>query len=503
MSHSQDLFRTLADTAKDAIVIIDTHGLVKFWNIAAEKMFGYTASEVYRQNLHSLLAPDIYKEAYNTGFEHFKRTGKGNAIGKTLEFTALTKDKKEIIIELSVSSVEIDENWHAIGIIRDITERKIAEEKIRQYKDQLQIIYDGIVDGLAIADIETKQFLSVNSSMCKLFGYSEEEFLHKNILEIHPEKAIERVKAEFEKKVKGIIDRSIDMPCIKKDGTLFYADIVDSNITYNGKKCIVGFFRDTSERKKYEEEIKDKNRILADKSEKLEQLINVKNEFLGMVSHDLRNPLNSIFNISSSLLIAQTECFSEEQIDMLWHIKSCSKRLLLMVNDLLDLAAINAGKIHIIKQKIKVKEMLNLDTLPLSLTREDKIKLDFNIEEDLPEIEVDKFRFNQVLENLVVNAINYSEPNTAIKINACKLNDYLEISVVDQGPGIPEEEIKNIFKPFVFSKTSKERKTKSTGLGLAITKKIIELHDGQILVESKPGEGAKFSVLLPLKTTLN
>jgi PAS domain S-box-containing protein len=496
---TNDLFQALSDAANDAIIVINAEGKIVFWNSAAESMFGYSRDEVKNQNLHKFLAPDYYKDSYIKGFNLFQTTGKGEVLGKTLELTALRKNQQEIIVELSVSAINIKEQWHALGIIRDITKRKQTEEELRQYRDQLEKIYEGIIDGLAIADIETLQYLSVNKSMCKMFGYTEDELLSMTVKDTHLPEHHERVLTEFKEKIKGERIFSEDIPCLRKDGSIFYADICDSKILYNGRTCMIAFFRDTSERKKYEEEIKNKNQILAEKSNKLEELINVKNEFLGMVSHDLRNPLNSIYLTSSSLLIAQNDNFTEEAVDMLWLIKTCSRRLLLMVNDLLDLAAINSGKIQLNKQKVEIREILNPENLLFQFEKDKSSCLNITIEKNLPLLNIDINRIHQVLENIILNAIHFSKPGSPINITASRENEYINISIEDKGMGIPEEEIKQIFKPFVMASTKQDSKVKSTGLGLAIAKKIIELHGGSINVESKIGEGSNFSILLPIK----
>ena len=138
LKESEEKFRTISSSAQDGIIMMDNDGNVTFWNRAAEKMFGYSSDEIIGKNLHMLIAPETLREGYKKAFSSFKDKGKGAAIGKTLELSALRRDGTEFPVELSLSSVKIKGKWNAIGIIRDITERKKAEEKIKRQNIQLK-----------------------------------------------------------------------------------------------------------------------------------------------------------------------------------------------------------------------------------------------------------------------------------------------------------------------------------------------------------------------------
>ena len=138
---SEEKFRSLAFTAHDAMITMDSQGNISFWNEAAERIFGYTKSEVKGKDLHRLLAPKKYMLAFNKKFGLFKTTGQGDGIGKTLELSAIRKDGTEFPMELSLSSFQLRGNWHALGIIRDISDRKLAEEE-RLQKEKLQSILE-------------------------------------------------------------------------------------------------------------------------------------------------------------------------------------------------------------------------------------------------------------------------------------------------------------------------------------------------------------------------
>jgi|Deesub1362A_J573_1020465.scaffolds.fasta_scaffold00396_11 PAS domain S-box-containing protein len=139
---AQEMFRTIAKTAADAIVVIDDRGMITFWNPSAERMFGYSEDEALGKELHIIFAPEKYHKAYRDGIRIFGETGKGNVIGKTLEFTAVRKDGTEFPIEVSTSAIRVKGRWHAVGIIRDITEKVRLNEDLRKRIRELEEFYD-------------------------------------------------------------------------------------------------------------------------------------------------------------------------------------------------------------------------------------------------------------------------------------------------------------------------------------------------------------------------
>ena len=160
---SESRLRTITDAAQDAILMMDSRGSISYWNPAAGALLGYSHAEAIGKNLHELLVPDRSLEAYCAAFPEFVRTGRGNAIGKTLELAARRKDGQEIEVALSLSAVSLNGEWHAVGILRDITEHKRVEDVLRAQKDQffreranLQAIFDAVQVGMLLIDENTQ-----------------------------------------------------------------------------------------------------------------------------------------------------------------------------------------------------------------------------------------------------------------------------------------------------------------------------------------------------------
>ena len=187
LKESEERFKCLAGSAQDAIVMIDDEGNVCYWNIAAEKMFGYSLQEITGKEMHTVLAPQQYHEAYRKGLTHFRETGEGLAVGKTIELYALRRDGTEFPVELSLSTVLMHGKWHAIGIIRDITERKSVEQALKQKTEELEQFFNVNLDLLCIADADAR-FLRLNLAWEKTLGYSRDEIMSKRLLDfIHPD----------------------------------------------------------------------------------------------------------------------------------------------------------------------------------------------------------------------------------------------------------------------------------------------------------------------------
>ncbi|MEQ8188968.1 MAG: hybrid sensor histidine kinase/response regulator [Candidatus Eremiobacterota bacterium] len=245
-------------------------------------------------------------------------------------------------------------------------------------------------------------------------------------------------------------------------------------------------------------ELKYARDLLAKQNEKLKQLNDLKNEFLGMAAHDLRNPIGNITTTLSYILEYLGTNLTEKQIKFLRNIEKSGKYMNVLLNDLLDLTAIESGKLTL---KLMEEDYVNFlkENISLNQMLSDKkaITIDLNYEEHIPRINIDRDKITQVMNNLIGNAVKFSHGGTKITVHIQAGEDFIITSVVDQGQGIPEKELPHIFKEFHRSTVKATDGEKSTGLGLAITKKIVEGHGGKIGVESRVTEGSRFYFTLP------
>ncbi len=239
---SEEKFRSISSCALDGIIMLDEEGKIYFWNNAAEKIFGYKENEVIGKEIHSLLSPEKYREDYIKGFAEYRKTGKGEVIGKTLELSAIRKDGDEFPIELSVSSLRLKNKWYSVGILRDITKRKQTEKKIRESEERNRLLIETMNDGIVIVD-RKDDIVFVNLKLCEMLGFSFDELYGTSIAEYFDEKNREIINEQTGKRKKGETE-SYEIEWIKKDNNKIYTimspqPIFDENDVFVGSFAVI------------------------------------------------------------------------------------------------------------------------------------------------------------------------------------------------------------------------------------------------------------------------
>ncbi|MBU3916049.1 response regulator [bacterium] len=225
---------------------------------------------------------------------------------------------------------------------------------------------------------------------------------------------------------------------------------------------------------------------------------NAKSMFLANMSHELRTPLNGIIGFTQVLQKRISNKLDEKQMGYFSHIRESGAHLLEMVNDILDLSKIEAGRVEIQNEPFDFGEMLKRSPIIVKEIASQKgIQIDVNIQPDLGWINGDETKLKQVLYNLLSNAVKFTVPNKRVGIDAAVEGENFKITVWDQGIGIMEEDLNKVFDPFVQGVGGKTSLEKGTGLGLTISKLLVELHQGTLIVTSTPGEGSRFTLTLP------
>ncbi len=490
LRESEEKFRSITAVAMDAIVSMDEHGRIYYFNPAGERIFGYTAEETIGKELHSLMVPGKYNDTYKKGFESFKATGKGRLIGNITEISALRKDGTEFPVEISISALQIQGKWHAVGIIRDITERKKAEEALKESEKRYRRLVEFSPYGIAIHS--EGKLVFVNHAGAKILGAANpDELIGIPVLQIiHPdyrEIVKERIRIQEDGRAAPLIEERL----LRLDGTSVDVELTSIPFTYKDKLAMYGVFRDITERKKAEEVHLENLRLeAADKA---------KSEFLANMSHELRTPLNASIGFSELLGQGMAGELSEKQKHFVNNILTSNQFLLTLINDILDLSKIEAGKLELTPERMSVPETIK-DTL--SLIKEKAMKhnvlLKTEFDPELEFIEADRQRFKQILFNLISNAVKFSkEEGGVVTITAKKEGDMAKVSVSDTG--IKEEKIGRLFHKFEQLEKGISEKYGGTGLGLAITKHLVDLHGGKIWAESRFGEGSTFTFTLPIE----
>ncbi len=237
----------LFENTQEAIVIADKNGHVMRANDEFIRLFGFSShDEIVGTSVDNLVVPD---DAFEIAKSITNKVRMGDRI--SFETVRLKKDGSLVDVSVLASPIEIDGKLlGTFGIYRDITDRKQAEKDLKESEARYKALFEASADGIIIADMEDRQFKFVNPAMCKMFGYSEKEFMKLGVKDIHPQEDLEHVNSEFEAQAKGEKTLAQNLPCLRKDGTIVHTDISSTACVIDGKKCMVGFFRDISERER-------------------------------------------------------------------------------------------------------------------------------------------------------------------------------------------------------------------------------------------------------------
>lgn len=372
---------------------------------------------------------------------------------------------------------------------------KIHAREIEKSEKRIRAILDTAVD--AIVTINEKVIVqSFNPAAERLFGYSASEVIGHNVKMLVPEpyhsKHDSFVANYLRTGIRKIIDLGREVNAQRKDGTVFPIYLSVGEVRLGEYRLFTGIIHDITELKKAEKTLKEAN-------ERLEKLNEMKSEFISVVSHDLRTPLTSIKNAVSLLITEKAGKLNETQAKFMSMAERNIDRLARLINDLLDLSRMEAGKMQLQLAEVDIKRIIEQAVETFKTRADDKaIILGTDLEEDLPIVEVNADRIDQVFANLLDNALKFTPEGGKITISARKIEEKIEVSVEDTGVGLSEENRQHIFDQFYQTEDTLSRKTGGTGLGLSIVKQLVEAHGGRISLESELGKGTRFFFTLPV-----
>lgn len=515
---SEERFKAVFNNSALGIGVIGTNGTLVDCNQVFENILGYTKAELSGNPVDIIAHPDDLNMIQKSFFDIIS----GVTNSYQFESRAIRKDKKTIWVLNSGSIIRNDDGSirYLITMLDDITAKKEIENALIYSKDELQGIYNGITDGLVILDSNTGNILKVNSVFCRLFNYSEKELLSLSIYDIHPKENIEEIIKLFYLHSQMDVGLITDIKCIRKDGSIFYADTNTSLTVYKGKKAMICSFRDITERKNIEMELANQKELLEKTVEKrtyeLEKsLIDLKHsnlrlleanqhrsKFLSSISHEFRTPLNAIIGFTDLLLMQVFGPLNEKQFEYTSTVKVSSLHLLDLINDLLDITKIDSGKMSLQLEKFKFDDLINQIIKIMNTQISDKshtVKVDINL--DNTDIVADKRKCKQIIFNLLSNAIKCTESEGLIEIKLFKEEGFYKFFIRDNGIGIEKDQLNQIFSEF--HQADEVRDLGGTGIGLAITKRLIEMHGGEIYVESQPNMGSTFWFTLPINKSFD
>lgn len=394
-------------------------------------------------------------------------------------------------------SVEWDSDGRTtrmLGTHADITVRKEAESAVvseaRRRKELMEISNDGI----AVFN-KHHRIIEANKRFADMLGYTQEEVLNLYSWDFDAVLSKDDISSSFRYMEK--LYKIFETKHVRKNGTLYDAEVSSSGTVFNDEPCVLAIVRDITERKIAERELRKAKRRAEAASE-------AKSEFLANMSHEIRTPLNGLLGM---LQLLNSSRLSPEQGGYVDAAIKSGKRLTKLLSDILDLSRVEAGKMEICMDGFSPRAAVESTVHLFELAANDAgIDLKVDISSDIPAIVIgDEARLQQVFSNLVGNAVKFAEGGS-VNVTMCALSPLREgecrvlCSVIDTGIGISDEILKKLFNPFAQAEDSYQRRFQGVGLGLVISKRLIELMGGTMVVESEPGESTAFHFSLPFKT---
>ena len=450
------------NTMADGLITIDDQFIIRSFTPSAERIFGYRAAEVVGRSVN-LLMPEPAEEG---GFGR--------------EVTACRKDGSRFPMEIGISPYEIDGRRRFVGVVRDITERRTAELAIRKSEETFRAAMGAASIGMALVKPDGR-FMEVNDALCTLLGYQAQDLLANDFQSITHEDDLERDLGLLQQALSGQIQSyRTEKRYYHQSGRVLWTLLSVSLVRdVNGDPdYFVSQIQDITDQREAER---------------------IKSEFISVVSHELRTPLTSIRG-SLGLILGAFATAIPEKAARLVHIahQNC-ERLIPLINDILDIDKIASGKMRFEMQELPLAQAMRRvveATEPFAQKYEAQLELVPMAHE--VRISVDEDRFVQAMSNLISNACKFSPKRGKVIISASVARGQVHLSVTDSGPGIPEEFRGRIFERFSQADSSAVRQAGGTGLGLHITRQIVERMNGRIGFDTQAGKGSTFWMEFPI-----
>ena len=496
LKKSEEEKAVVLNNAQTMICIHDMDGKIIDVNTAGEKMSGFTKEEVIGINLKLLVSPE-FREYYDNYIVEIR--AKRSASG-SLQIINKAGQKRVWLYQNSV----YENNGSAPYIIAsaiDITESVKAQNEIEKQRQFTRQIIDNSPNVIFVMN-EQQQIVLSNKTFCEYYSYNKNELPFANELSKGEEDIFLGDSISMMDMEDGEIIRLEGSMENKDDGNApsWFNIIKKCFKEKNGKKYILGFGMDITSRYQIETDLIAAN-------EMVERSMKVKDQFISNMSHEIRTPLNAVIGFTD--LLAETT-LNNEQAEYIEIVKTASQNLLALINNILDLSKIESGNISLENLPIDIKHIVKSAAKIVEPKAKGKgIEIICNISPNIPEkLMGDQLRLSQILFNLLGNAVKFTDEGH-VEI-ACKMvggsdskKQYISFTVNDTGIGVAEEKQHDIFKRFTQANSDTQRLYGGTGLGLNITKGIVDMFGGKLTLESVPGKGSSFHFILPFNKFKN
>jgi len=492
---SRSIEDVLQHHSPDTIVVTATDGTVLHWNNEAEKVFGYSSAEATGQPLDTMIVPPGHHDLYL----QFRRIAieKGEC---TFE-TARRRKDGSLVHAVVTNKTIYDEQGRPELIVttqKDVTHLKVLRDA-KIVESKFRDLLESTPDAIIMAN-ESGRIVLANSQAEALFGYQRGELLGQLVELLLPtryrDSHVGHRSGYFVQPRTRSMRAGLELYGLRKDGTEFPVEISLSPLKTDEGTLVMSAIRDTSDRKRIENSLQEKNA-------ELERANQAKDRFLASMSHELRTPLNGIIGFAEFLSDGKPGPLNDKQKEYLGDILNSGRHLLHLINDMLDLVKVQAGKAELSMERFSLPELIFEVCAGVRTIAENKqIEVAVKTAPDLDFVTLDRQRVKQILYNLLSNALKFTDEGGHVAIRAVLNGAHcFHLTVSDDGIGIRAEDIGRLFTEFEQLETGTARRFGGTGLGLALTRSLVTLHGGTIDAESEFGKGSTFRVVLPLVVT--
>lgn len=498
----------LSKYANDFIILLDENFRFIEVNERVVDFYGYTREELIGMHASNLRAPETKKD-------FMEQIELASVSGKTLyETIHQRKDGSRFPVEISLRAIDIEGKKFYLAVIRDITEHKEHEKALQESEYKYRELVEH-ANSIILHWMRDGRITFLNEFGQRFFGYSAEEIIGRHVIgTIVP--AIESDGRDLNRLMEQIL---LDPVAFERN--------INENMRRNGERVwiawtnrivhdaqgrvaeILSIGTDITELKQAEETIRELNagleRRVAERTaelavamDKAQEADRIKSAFLASMSHELRTPLNSIIGFTGMVLQGLAGPLNEEQTKQLGMVRGSARHLLDLINDILDISKIEAGQFKILSENFDLRGSIEKTVQIISpLADKKNILLHSRIEDNISDMRGDQRRVEQIILNLLNNAVKFTD-HGEIHLNCYLDNGFVTLSVKDTGIGIKPENINMIFEAFRQVDAGTARTQEGTGLGLNITKKLVEMMGGSIHVKSEWEKGSTFTVILPI-----
>jgi PAS domain S-box-containing protein len=487
-------FRALLDAAPDGVVVCDDQGVLVVVNNSAERMFGYAHDELVGKNLESLI-PEHLRARHHHHLASYTAEPRLRPMGSHLDLRGRRKDGSELPIEISLSPLTTERGLLVIAAVRDVTERRMLERENRRAMSYLLSAVEAVRDSFLLFD-ENDRVMTLNSAAREIMGPAGnapaigrtfEDLLRASIVDRIYDLGDETAEAFYERRLAyhrapaGVLEL--------RTQTGRHLRLIERKTADDGTVTMIVDVTDDVHRAAE----------LNQAREQSDAASAAKSEFLSSMSHELRTPLNAILGFAQLLERDRREPLSERQLERLNHVVHGGEHLLHLIDDVLDLSRIEAGRLSVSSEPVDLAEVLGnvVHTLEPMAARAQIQIIAATVLPGTSRVVADRTRLAQILMNFGSNAIKYGRPHGRVAFRIAPSQGLLRVTVVDDGIGIPTDKQGKIFEPF--QRAGQEAgPIEGTGIGLAISKRLAEIMRGSVGFNSEPGRGSEFWIELPI-----